>query len=372
MRSAIFGLAAPGWLTPARSPLTSAMKTGTPMRLKRSAITWSVTVLPVPVAPATRPWRLAIFGRRNRSVSPLAIRSPSSAMVPSSSRVPALPAQAFAEQAGHGPLQGGPEGLDGRDLLAGPMVLDEQRRADVHLDGRRHAPHDVGAEDRERRHRHREAAVLVKIVGHDGDAAAEFPDIGIGVPGKDAAPALEGDDGPPVPQVVLTPQDRFVLAPVEVDRDRPDPGDVAGDEVDHERVERVEKDVDEIAELAHVAMEMAQHELGGAFAAEDHLIGREEDHPGHGPDQDGDVLVGAAVVADDDVRALADEILGASEIDLLGQQEKPGRPVDGRPDGFEFLFVGAHVAQAILPKRSPDFKTPDGPRDPLAPPGRPC
>ncbi len=38
------------------------MKTGTPMALNCSASTLSVTVFPVPVAPAIRPWRLAIFG----------------------------------------------------------------------------------------------------------------------------------------------------------------------------------------------------------------------------------------------------------------------------------------------------------------------
>lgn len=59
-RSVILGLSFPGWLIPDKSPLISAANTGTPIRLKASAITWSVTVLPVPVAPATRPWRLAI------------------------------------------------------------------------------------------------------------------------------------------------------------------------------------------------------------------------------------------------------------------------------------------------------------------------
>ena len=37
----------------------SAQKTGTPAREKPSASTWSVMVLPVPVAPAIRPCRLA-------------------------------------------------------------------------------------------------------------------------------------------------------------------------------------------------------------------------------------------------------------------------------------------------------------------------
>ena len=48
-------LAAPAWLMPARSPLTSAMNTGTPRSLKPSARICRDTVLPVPVAPAIRP-----------------------------------------------------------------------------------------------------------------------------------------------------------------------------------------------------------------------------------------------------------------------------------------------------------------------------
>ena len=38
----------------------SAAKTGTPMADSCSARTWRVTVLPVPVAPAIRPWRFII------------------------------------------------------------------------------------------------------------------------------------------------------------------------------------------------------------------------------------------------------------------------------------------------------------------------
>ena len=68
-RSANFGELLPGWLMPARSPLTSAMNTGTPIALRRSANTCSVTVLPVPVAPVIRPWRLASAGNRRESMS---------------------------------------------------------------------------------------------------------------------------------------------------------------------------------------------------------------------------------------------------------------------------------------------------------------
>ena len=41
----------------------SAMKQGTPALQKLSAMTCRVTVLPVPVAPAMSPWRLAILPR---------------------------------------------------------------------------------------------------------------------------------------------------------------------------------------------------------------------------------------------------------------------------------------------------------------------
>jgi len=63
-RLSIFSEATPAAPMPERSPLTSAMKQGTPMDAKDSAIFCSVTVLPVPVAPVINPWRLAIFGRR--------------------------------------------------------------------------------------------------------------------------------------------------------------------------------------------------------------------------------------------------------------------------------------------------------------------
>ncbi len=74
-RSLILPLSSPGCDWPARSPFTSAMNTGTPMRLKPSAMRCRVTVLPVPVAPAISPWRLANCGKRQRSELDLAIRS---------------------------------------------------------------------------------------------------------------------------------------------------------------------------------------------------------------------------------------------------------------------------------------------------------
>ena len=59
---------APG-ASPATSPFTSAMNTGTPIREKPSARVIRVTVLPVPVAPATRPWRLPNLGSNVTAIS---------------------------------------------------------------------------------------------------------------------------------------------------------------------------------------------------------------------------------------------------------------------------------------------------------------
>src|SRR4051794_29905372 len=52
--------AGPAWASPLRSPLTSATTTGTPAAESCSAISCSVLVLPVPVAPAMSPCRLTI------------------------------------------------------------------------------------------------------------------------------------------------------------------------------------------------------------------------------------------------------------------------------------------------------------------------
>ena len=58
-RLTTLGLAgSPGAPTPDRSPLTSTANTGTPAAESWPASSWRVLVLPVPVAPAIRPWRL--------------------------------------------------------------------------------------------------------------------------------------------------------------------------------------------------------------------------------------------------------------------------------------------------------------------------
>ena len=80
-RSATFGSAASiGCARPERSPLTSATNTGTPASESCPAITCSVLVFPVPVAPATSPCRFTVeSGSRTRtpaSTSPPSIGDP--------------------------------------------------------------------------------------------------------------------------------------------------------------------------------------------------------------------------------------------------------------------------------------------------------
>src|SRR5439155_18114319 len=76
-RCRILSLLMPAIARPATSPFTSAMNTGTPRREKPSAITISEIVLPVPVAPATRPCRLPYLGSRwtGRSPFPMSMSS---------------------------------------------------------------------------------------------------------------------------------------------------------------------------------------------------------------------------------------------------------------------------------------------------------
>ena len=74
MRLCMSALSLPGLAMPVRSPLMSARNTGTPMSEKDSAMTFMVTVLPVPVAPAIRPWRFAMLGSRKMRSSDLAIQ----------------------------------------------------------------------------------------------------------------------------------------------------------------------------------------------------------------------------------------------------------------------------------------------------------
>ncbi|MGY4297215.1 hypothetical protein ACVWXN_005310 [Bradyrhizobium sp. i1.4.4] len=64
-------LASPTSEMPERSPLMSDAKTGTPARANPSAMTCSDTVLPVPVAPVTRPCRLASASVSHACSSPL-------------------------------------------------------------------------------------------------------------------------------------------------------------------------------------------------------------------------------------------------------------------------------------------------------------
>ena len=61
MRSPTLPPPSPAREMPDKSPFTSARNTGTPAALNISAMRRRVTVLPVPVAPAIRPWRLIIL-----------------------------------------------------------------------------------------------------------------------------------------------------------------------------------------------------------------------------------------------------------------------------------------------------------------------
>ena len=71
---------------PETSPLTSAVNTATPAAESCSAISWSVRVLPVPVAPAIRPCRFIVASGRRTAAS--GTSAPPSIPVPSSTAPP--------------------------------------------------------------------------------------------------------------------------------------------------------------------------------------------------------------------------------------------------------------------------------------------
>ncbi len=86
-RAVSFSEASPGTAIPERSPFMSATNTAAPAWAACSAMTWRVRVLPVPVAPAIRPWRFSIetarftgtlgSGSSPSSIAPRWIRAPS-------------------------------------------------------------------------------------------------------------------------------------------------------------------------------------------------------------------------------------------------------------------------------------------------------
>ena len=77
-RSSILGCPSLATAMPDKSPLMSISKLGTPSRLSCSAMICSVFVLPVPVAPAIRPWRFRV-PRGMRTRASVRVSSPSMA-----------------------------------------------------------------------------------------------------------------------------------------------------------------------------------------------------------------------------------------------------------------------------------------------------
>jgi hypothetical protein len=79
------------------------------------------------------------------------------------------------------------------------------------------------------------------------------------------------------------------------------------------------------------------------------------------------------VVPDDDLRALPGEVLGAAEVDLLGQEKDLRDEIDELLDALVFFFERSHEWRYST-KATPDFKK-EGPERaprPLARAGQAC
>ena len=163
---------------PDTSPFTSAAKTETPAVESCSAITWSVLVLPVPVAPATRPWRFIVASGSRTAAS--GTSAPPRSPVPSSIAPPfvAYAAAISAPKAfGSGALS-----ATGRDRSVVARLGSVSARSDVTV----HAPDEAGvltpealdlvvALQREFAGR-REELLLARAERQERIAAGELPD----------------------------------------------------------------------------------------------------------------------------------------------------------------------------------------------------
>src|SRR4030095_3030903 len=168
-RCAILSLGDPAIAIPATSPFTSAMKDGTPMREKPSAITSSEMVFPVPVAPAMFPWRLPYFASKVTGFSPLPMRISFTRGLRSSAPPPRT-ARCYANAIARAAM--------GRALSGiGPVVTVDRRGEEDVLDPR--ACSDVVDDQR---------TIVLQAVGDEPDVSGPRPE----PPGHDVPRPIVG------------------------------------------------------------------------------------------------------------------------------------------------------------------------------------
>jgi hypothetical protein len=138
-----------------------------------------------------------------------------------------------------------------------------------------------------------------------------------------ATPSLQSDDGPAFSQVFLAPVHGVSLARLQGDGYRPDSGDVSRDKIDQARPYGPDQRIEHRTDILEVPPQVFQDQGIQTFPCEYQLVGREVDHPGFDPEQHGDILVRAAMVSDDYIGALLDEVLPPPELDLLPAKGKP-------------------------------------------------
>jgi hypothetical protein len=76
------------------------------------------------------------------------------------------------------------------------------------------------------------------------------------------------------------------------------------------------------------------------------LIGGEVDHPGLDPEEHGNILERAAVISDDDIGTLLDEILRPPDFDLFAEKEKTEPALKSGLNEFKGSFEIFHQLPA--------------------------
>jgi hypothetical protein len=151
---------------------------------------------------------------------------------------------------------------------------------------------------------------------------------------------LEGDDRPALAEVLHASLNSLPTAVlIQIYRDGADLGDIRGDVIDDQKLERIEEEIDESTQSAEMTLEVFQGQGAELGPGEDLLVGVEKDRAADDAEERQDILEGAAMISDEDGRPLAGNTLSAPNDQGLPQEPKAHQPAEDGLDALEFFFV---------------------------------
>jgi hypothetical protein len=140
---------------------------------------------------------------------------------------------------------------------------------------------------------------------------------------------------------------------IEIHGDRPDLGDIGRDICDEQPFEGHEQKVQQDTEVSQVPMEVLSDETIQLSLVEDLLVGRKEHLPGDDAKDRGHILETPAMIADDDVRTVFDEILRAADDDFFAEEGHLADEPDETVKPMELFLEGRHRWSVYLSQKRP-------------------